>query len=69
MAYQLGLSGPIDGRYAIEIETAYVLAFFDQSLALRIRDLLFDPPGLLALHHIESKRFMDSAQRRASAEN
>ena len=29
------------------------------SLALRIRELIFDPPGLLALHHIESRRLLD----------
>lgn len=27
------------------------------SLALRLRDLAFDPAGLLALHHIESRRY------------
>lgn len=27
------------------------------SLALRLRDLAFDPVGLLALHHIESRRY------------
>jgi hypothetical protein len=32
------------------------------SLALRIRDVLLDPPGLLTLHHIESRRFLDRAE-------
>lgn len=38
------------------------------SLTLRIRDLLFDPPGLLALHGIESKRFFKKSPE-ATAES
>ena len=33
------------------------------SLALRIRDIILDPTGLLALHHIESKRIMQRANQ------
>lgn len=38
------------------------------SLALRIRELIFDPPGLLVLHQIESKRFRKKS-REIAAEN
>jgi len=31
------------------------------SLALRIRDVLLDPPGLITLHHIESRRILERA--------
>ena len=33
------------------------------SLVLRLRDLILDPPGLMALHHIESKRFLSKSRQ------
>jgi putative membrane protein len=39
------------------------------SLALRIRDILLDPAGLLALHHIESKYFMQRSSRTGESTN
>ena len=38
------------------------------SLVLRLRDLILDPPGLIALHHIESKRFL-SKPRQSFSQN
>ena len=43
----------IGGLAGLPPETALAL-----SLALRIRDLILDPAGLLALHHIEGRRWL-----------
>ena len=36
------------------------------SLAIRIRDLIFDPAGLIMLHRIESRQFIDAKKDRQS---
>ncbi len=39
------------------------------SLAVRLRDLMLDPAGLLALHRIESKQFFQRRQLRQASSN